>query len=64
MQILTLMNAHERTAQDFENLFTAADPRFKLADIHRSPGSPLALMEADFSEVNRVSGVGTVESRE
>ena len=50
MQMLTLMNARERTAQDFKNLFTAADPRFKLADIHRSPGFPLAIMEADFSE--------------
>lgn len=50
MQMLTCMNARERTAQDFEKLFTAADARFKLVNTHRSPGSPLAIMEVRFSE--------------
>ena len=50
MQMLTCLNSRERTAQDYEELFTAADTRFKLANIHQSPGSPLAILEIRFSE--------------
>ena len=50
MLMLSCLNASERTVQDFEELLTAADPRFKLANIHRSPASPLAVMEVRFSE--------------
>ena len=50
MQMLTCMNARERTAHDFEEQFTAADPRVKFVNIHRSPTSPLAIMEIRFSE--------------
>lgn len=52
MHMLTCHNACERTAQEFEELFTAADPRFKLAQIHRSPASSLAIVEVRFSQSN------------
>ena len=48
--MMTCCNSRERTAEQFETLFAAADPRLKLVNIHRVPGSPLGIMEVRFSE--------------
>ena len=50
MQMLTMANSKERTLQEFVELLAAADSRFTLANVHMSPGSPLAIMEFDFHE--------------
>ena len=50
MQMLTMMNSKKRTLQEFDEIFAAADPRFKLANVHMSSGSPLAIMEVHFQE--------------
>ena len=46
---MTANNSRERTAEEFEGLFKAADPRLRLVDIHRTPGSPLSIIEVRFN---------------
>ncbi|KAL9116310.1 MAG: hypothetical protein Q9187_007166 [Circinaria calcarea] len=48
MQMLVSLNAKERTAEDWEVLFKKADPRLNLAQVHRLPGSFVAVMEVKF----------------
>ena len=49
IQMMTVCNSRERTAEEFEALFKAADPRFRLVGIHRTPGSPLSIVEVRFN---------------
>lgn len=49
IQMMTLGNSRERTAGEFEGVFKAADPRFHLVKIHRTPGSSLSILEVRFN---------------
>ena len=49
MQMMTVCNSRERTAEEFEGLFHKADSRLKLVNIHRTPGSAMAIMEVRLS---------------
>lgn len=42
-------NAKERDAEEWTNLFAAADPHFKITRIGTSPGSLLAVIEATWT---------------
>ena len=46
--MLTCMDTCGRIAQAFEEVFMAADPRFKFVNIHRPLGSPLPVEEIRF----------------
>ena len=48
-QMMTVNNSRERTKEEFEALFKAADLRFRLVDVHRTLGSPLAIIEVGFN---------------
>lgn len=45
MQMLTLLNAQERSREDFEQLLAETDSRLRLVDVHMAPMSPLSLVE-------------------
>ena len=47
--MMTCCNARERTAEELEGLFKAADPRFHLVKIHHTPGSSLSILEVRFN---------------
>ena len=49
IQMMTMCNSRERTAAEFEEMFKAADPRFHLVKIHRTPGSSLSILEIRFN---------------
>jgi hypothetical protein len=40
-----LLNAKERTSEDWKQLFHDADPRFKLSQIKKPPASELSIVE-------------------
>lgn len=40
-----LLNAKERTSEDWKQLFHDADPRFKLLQIKKPPASELSIIE-------------------
>lgn len=44
--MLTLLNAQERTAQEFEDLFRRADPRFSFKGVVRPRGCRMSIVEA------------------
>lgn len=44
-------NSLERTTPDWKSLFQKTDPRFRLLGVHQVKNSPLALIEAEFREV-------------
>ena len=44
--MLTLLNAQERSAAEFEALFTAADPRFRFVGVTRPKGCRMSIVEA------------------
>ena len=44
--MLTLLNAQERTAGDFEALFRRADPRFVFRSVTRPKGCRMSIVEA------------------
>jgi hypothetical protein len=44
--MLTLLNAQERTKEDYETLFEEADKRFKLVSITREEGGIMSVVEA------------------
>ena len=46
--MMTVCNSRERTKEEFEKLFKAADERFQMVDVHRTPGSPLSIIEVGF----------------
>lgn len=50
MQMMTVINSQERTAEEFEKLFTEADPRLKLVKIHAAPGAPLSVLEVKLKD--------------
>ena len=47
--MMTMCNSRERTAEEFEALFKAADQRFHLVDVHRTLGNPLSIIEVRFN---------------
>jgi hypothetical protein len=49
MYMLGLLNARERTAQDWSVLLKGADERFQLTTIHQPPQSTLAVVEVTWS---------------
>jgi len=58
--MLTLLNAQERTAGEFENLFWRADPRFVFKGVTRPKGCRMSIVEAvwageDFAAVAAVT---------
>ncbi len=40
-----LLNAKERTSEDWKQLFNDADPRFRLIQIKKPPASELSIIE-------------------
>lgn len=48
MQMMALLNAQERSREDFENLLADTDSRLKLVKVHTAPTSPLSLVEVRF----------------
>ena len=44
--MLTLLNARERTAGDFKELFEEADPRFKFLGVKRPKNCRMSIIEA------------------
>lgn len=58
--MLTLLNAQERTAGEFEDLFRRADPRFVFKGVTRPKGCRMSIVEAvwggeDFGAVATVT---------
>ena len=58
--MLTLLNAQERTAAEFEDLFRRADPRFVFKGVTRPKGCRMSIVEAvwageDFGAVTTIS---------
>lgn len=45
MQMLVMLNAAERTVEDWERLAKKADKRLKLANVHIEPGAMVSLLE-------------------
>ena len=57
--MLTLLNAQERSREDFEQLLAETDPRLRLVDVHMAPMSPLSLVEVVLEgEAPATNGVG------
>ena len=50
MQMMAVCNSKERTADDWEHLFTEADQRFKMVHIHTLPGNPVNVIEFRFDK--------------
>lgn len=50
MQMMTLLNAQERSREDFENLLRDTDPRLKLVEVHSAPPSPLSIIEVKLGD--------------
>lgn len=46
LNMLSILNARERDADEWRSLFAEADPRFEFQGVKRSYGSDLAIMEA------------------
>ena len=46
LTMLSILNARERDADEWESLFTEADARFEFQGVKRPNGSNLAIMEA------------------
>ena len=46
LNMLSILNARERDADEWGALFAEADPRFEFQGVKRSNGSYLAIMEA------------------
>ena len=44
--MLSILNAHERDADEWGSLFAEADPRFDFQGVKRLNGSNLAIIEA------------------
>ena len=44
--MLSILNARERDADEWQSLFKEADPRFRFLGVKRSKGSSFAIMEA------------------
>lgn len=44
--MLSVLNAQERTKEDYEKLFEMADKRFKLKSITREKGCRMSVVEA------------------
>lgn len=55
--MLSILNARERDADEWESLFAEADPRFEVQDVKRPNGSNLAIMEAIWNERTSVPEV-------
>lgn len=55
--MLTLLNAQERTKEDFKKLFEMADEGFKLVSITREKGCRMSVVEAIWEGVDRVEEV-------
>ena len=55
LTMLSILNARERDADDWESLFKEADPRFKFHGVKRSTGSNLAIMEAIWDSQTKAS---------
>jgi hypothetical protein len=49
LSMLELHNGKERDVDDWERLFRDCDPRFKYLGVTRSPGSRLAIIQAEWS---------------
>lgn len=50
LNMLSILNARERDADEWESLFAEADPRFEFQDVKRPNGSNLAIIEAIWNE--------------
>lgn len=48
LTMLELQNARERELQDWKDLFTLADERFKFVGVVMPPGSNLAIITAEW----------------
>lgn len=46
LNMLSILNARERDADEWRSLFAEADPRFEFQGVKRPSGSNLAIMEA------------------
>jgi len=57
MNMLSILNARERDADEWESLFAEADPRFEFQGFKRPDGSNLAIMEAIWNGGACVPGV-------
>ena len=54
MAMMTLLNSSERDLEEWHSLFSLADPRLKLVNITRSPGSALSVMELALDGAERI----------
>ncbi len=48
LEMMTTFNANEREIEDWTSLFAQADPRLKLHDVIRPPGSVNSILEIIF----------------
>lgn len=65
MVMMTLLNAQERTEQEFRELFRAADSRFLFKGVTRTEGCRMSVIEAvwDPSRLGRRDSTGVVDDR-
>lgn len=49
MEMYNLYNGHERSAQDWVELVTEADPRLEISDIRKPLGSSLSTIVVEFN---------------
>lgn len=57
LNMLSILNARERDADEWRSLFAEADPRFEFQGVKRPSGSNLAIMEAIWNGRTNVPGV-------
>ena len=55
LNMLSILNARERDADEWRSLFAEADPRFEFQGVKRPKGSNLAIMEARWNGRSDVS---------
>ena len=54
LNMLSILNARERDADEWRALIAEADPRFKFQGVKRPHGSNLAIIEAIWNESSSV----------
>ena len=55
LNMLSILNARERDADEWRYLFAEADPRFEFKGVKQPKGSNLAIMEATWNGSSDVS---------
>ena len=46
LEMMTNFNSKERDIEDWQDLFTRADPRLKIRQVNKPPGSVNSIIEA------------------